>query len=83
MGGGRTRDYAIECRIVKLARNEICAPHLIKMGHEITDRRDEGVGIIDFDSIHPAGIPIYQVSSGERQLAEPRLPSGGAIGIGR
>lgn len=39
------------------------------MGHEAADRRDEGVGIIDFDGINAAGVAVDEIVSGERQFA--------------
>jgi hypothetical protein len=52
------------------------------MGHEVAQRRDELVRIVDLDGIYAARVTIDEIGTGERQLAEPRHPAGGAaLGI--
>jgi hypothetical protein len=79
-GRWSARDYAVKCGIVKLARNEKGASHLIEMGHEAADGRDKGVGIIDFHGIDTAGVPVDKIGPRKRQLPINGLPAGNTIG---
>jgi len=51
------------------------------MGHEITQRRDETVGVHDLDGVDAADVAIDQVVARNRELPEAGLPSGRAVGI--
>jgi hypothetical protein len=67
LGRGRARDYTVKCGIIKLTGYEKGATHLIEMGHEVADGRDEGIGIVDFHGINTAGVPVDEVRPRERQ----------------
>jgi hypothetical protein len=76
---GRARDHPVERRVIELAGNKEGASHLVEMGHEAADGRDEGVGVVDLDGIDTADVPIDQVRAGERQFPINGLPTIEAI----
>jgi hypothetical protein len=51
------------------------------MGHHVTQGGHEDVGVHHFDGVNAAVIAIDQGRACKRQLAIPRLPAGGAVGI--
>ncbi len=54
---------------------------MIEQGQEVAYGRDKGVGIVDFNRINAAGVPIDEIVPWKRQLPVARLPARGAVRV--